>query len=91
MHELEEVFLELSHFLYRDILKKSACAAVDDCYLILYSHRGILGLYEQTLVLSALVNHACGYSVDVSAKLGERFELTELSLVDLQSARNFLH
>ena len=91
MEKLKQLGLELGHILFGDILEQAAGAAENDCDLVFDGHGMILGLDEQALVLAALVDDAGGHGVDVAAELGERLELAELGLIDLQRSGHLLH
>ena len=74
---LEEEFLKLPHLINGYALQQSIDATIDDSHLFLDSHRLVLWLDEQALVLAAGVDGACRDGVDVATKLGERLFLSQ--------------
>lgn len=91
VNELKEEFLELGHFVKGNVFKQALGTAEDHGDLVGHFHRGILRLDEETLVFAAFVDNAGGDGVDVATELGERFELAELCLVNLQGTCHFFH
>ncbi len=91
MEQLEQLCLKFVHLVKRHFVKESLGAAIDDGNFLLYRLRTVLGLYEQTLVLAAFVNHAGGHGVNIAAEFGERFKLAELCLVDFERTCHLLH
>ena len=89
--QLKESLLKGGNLLNGHVAQQAVDTAIDDGHLIFDSPGLVLGLDEKLLVLAATVDDAGGYRVDVATELGERFELTELCLVDLQCTGNLLH
>ena len=70
---------------------QSVRTAIEDSDLFAYRHGGVLGLYQQLVVLSSAVDGHDGHGIHVAAELGESVQFTELCLGDFQRAGHFLH
>ena len=71
VEKLEEEVLKLGHLVKGHVLEQTLGAAEDYGYFVLYCHGAVLGLNEQALVLTALVDYAGGHRVDITTELGE--------------------
>ena len=89
--EFEETAFKLIHLVQRHILQQTVRAAIKNGNLLLYRHRTVLGLYQQTGILLALVDGERSNRVHIAAELGECFQFAILCLVYLQRTRHLLH
>ena len=91
LHGLEEDSLELLHLVQTYLGHQGVGTAVKDCDLLADSHRGVLRLNQNRIVLPSLVQRHCRHLVHIRREFRERLEFIELSLVDLQGTGHLLH
>ena len=90
-HVVNVSHLKLLHAIHRNGLEQTLNATVDDCNLILYTHRAIQILLQNLNVSLSLIEYSLCCLIQVRSKLRKRFKFSVLSLVKLQCSLNLLH